>query len=123
MRAISDALGDRVRAYAFDDTECRAWYRRFADDVLDAVDARRYLPVYRMGDGEFTFALGPLDEVLPWHRLRPRQAARRALRWATGRAGEHRSGSPGYGWEVYSPAERRALVDTYAAQVAAVARD
>lgn len=122
MRAISDVLGDRVRAHAFDDTECRAWYRGFADDVLAAVDERRYLPVYRMGDGEYSFALGALEEVLPWRRLRPRQAARRALKWVTGRAGEHRSGSPGYGWEVYSPAERRTLVDLYAGHLAAIAR-
>lgn len=121
-RALSDVLEDPTRAYAFDDTDCRASYRRFADDVIAAVGARRYLPVYRMGDGEFSFALGALEEVLPWHRLRPRQAARRILKRLTGRAGEHRSGSPGYGWEVYSSAERRALVDRYATELAAIAR-
>lgn len=122
-RELSDALGWTVRVYAFGDEDCRGWYRRFADDVIAAVDERRYLPVYRMGDGEFSFALGALEEVLPWRRLRPRQMARRLLKRLTGRAGEHRSGSPGYGWEVYSPAERRALVDRYAAHLAGIARE
>jgi Fe2+ transport system protein FeoA len=121
-RELSDVLGWTVRVYAFGDEDCRAWYRRFADDVIAAVDERRYLPVYRMGDGEFSFALGSLEEVLPWRRLRPRQMARRLLKLLTGRSGEHRSGAPGYGWEVYSPAERRALVDRYAADLAAIAR-
>jgi hypothetical protein len=123
IRAISDVLADGVRAYAFDEADCRAWYRRFADDVLAAVEAHRFLPVYRMGDGEFSFALGAIEEVLPLHRLRPRQAARRVLNLLAGRRGGHRSGSPGYGWEAYSPAERRALQPRYAAQLASIARD
>lgn len=122
VREISDVLDDRVRAYAFGEMDCRGWYRRFAGDVFAAADAHRYLPVYRMGDGEFSFALGSVEEMLPLHRLRPRQAAKRAWKWATGRLGEHRSGLAGYGWEVYSPAERRALLDRYAADVAFVAR-
>lgn len=122
VREISDVLDDRVRVYAFEEMDCRGWYRRFADDVMAAADAHRYLPVYRMGDGEFSFALGAVEEMLPLHRLRPRQAAKRAWKWATGRLGEHRSGSAGYGWEVYSPAERRALLDRYTADLAFVAR-
>lgn len=122
VREISDLLGSRVRVYAFDEGDCRAWYRRFADDVVAAADEHRYLPLYRMGDGEFSFALGSAEEMLPLHRLRPRQVARRAWKWATGRRGEHRSGSPGYGWEVYTPAERRSLLDGYAADLAFIAR-
>jgi hypothetical protein len=122
VRWISDVLEDRVRAYAFDETDCRAWYRRFADDVAAAADEGRFLPVYRMGDGEFSFAMGPLEEVLPLRRLRPRQAARRAWNRLRGRRGGHRSGSAGYGWEVYSPRERRALLDEYVADLAAIAR-
>jgi hypothetical protein len=122
VRAISDVLEHRVRVYAFEEADCRAWYRRFADEVVAAADAHRYLPLYRMGDGEFSFALGAAEEMLPLRRLRPRQLARRAWKWATGRRGEHRSGSPGYGFEVYSPAERRALLDGYAADLAFIAR-
>lgn len=122
MREISDLLFPRVRVFAFEQADCRAWYRRFADDVFRALDESRYLPVYRMGDGEFAFALGPADEFLPLHRLGPRRALKRAWKWATGRLGEHRSGASGYGWEVYSPAERRALLERYAADLAFVAQ-
>ncbi len=122
MREISDALEDRVRVYAFRAEGCAAWYRRFADDVLAAADEHRYLPVYRMGDGEFSFALGSVEERLPLHRLRPRQLAKRLLKRVTGRSGEHRSGADGYGWEVYTPAERASLLEQYAADLALVAR-
>jgi hypothetical protein len=120
-RALSLAVGNTAPAYAFADEDCRDWYRRFVDDVLAAVDERRFLPVYRMGDGEFSFALGAPEERLPLRRLRSRQVARRALNLLRGRYGGHRSGSAGYGWEVYSPAERRGLLDAYAADVRFVA--
>lgn len=120
-REISVAAGATAPVYAFADEDCRAWYRRFADDVLSAVEARRFLPVYRMGDGEFSFALGSREEQVPIHRLRPRQAARRLRDLLTGRRGAHRSGSAGYGWEVYSRAERAALLDAYAADLRLVA--
>ncbi|HEX6913062.1 MAG TPA: hypothetical protein VF142_21815 [Longimicrobium sp.] len=122
VRELSDVLGIRARVYAFGDGDCREWYRRFADDVIAAADEHRYLPLYRMGDGEFSFALGAAEEMLPLHRLRPRQVAKRAWKWATGRRGEHRSGSPGYGWEVYTPAERRALLGQYGRDLAFIAR-
>jgi hypothetical protein len=120
-RELSLAVGNTQRAYAFREEDCRDGYRRFADDVLAAADERRFLPVYRMGDGEFSFALGTPAERLPLRRLRPRQVARRVLDVLTGRRGGHRSGSPGYGWEVYSPRERRALLERYAADLRFVA--
>jgi hypothetical protein len=122
MREISDLLADGVRAYAFQGEDGREWYRRFAGQVFAAVEAHRFFPVYRMADGEFSFAMGALEDVLPLRRLRPRQIARRMLNLVTGRRGGHRSGSPGYGWEVYSPAERRALQQKYVADLTAVAR-
>ena len=120
-RALSLAAGATAPVYAFGDEDCRAWYRRFADDVLSAAEERRFVPVYRMGDGEFSFALGPLEARLPLHRQRPRQIARRVRDLVAGRRGAHRSGSPGYGWEVYSRAERAALLDGYAADLRFVA--
>jgi hypothetical protein len=120
-RALALAVGNTDPVYAFAAEDCRDWYGRFAGDVLAAVDERRFLPVYRMGDGEFSFALGTPEERLPLRRLRPRQLARGVLNALTGRRGGHRSGSPGYGWEVYSPRERRVLLDTYAADLRLVA--
>ncbi|HYH81746.1 MAG TPA: hypothetical protein VEX86_18210 [Longimicrobium sp.] len=124
-RAITDALRQRVLAYAFREEDGRDWYQRFADDVVAAADERRFLPVYRMSDGEFAFAVGRLGNILPLHRLTARQLARRAQRWVTGRLHEHRStstGTPGYGAEAYSGAERIALLRPYAADVAEIAR-
>lgn len=121
-RELAEAVGNTEPVYAFAEEDCRDWYRRFADDVLAAVDERRFLPVYRMGDGEFSFALGAAEERLPLRRLRPRQLARRVLNALTGRRGGHRSGSPGYGWEVYSARERRALLHSYAADLRLVAK-
>ncbi|HYR08222.1 MAG TPA: hypothetical protein VEQ60_10655 [Longimicrobium sp.] len=120
-RALALAAGNAEEVYAFTREDCRDGYRRFAVDVLAAIEERRFLPVYRMGDGEFSFALGAPEERLPLRRLRPRQLARRVVNAVAGRRGGHRSGSPGYGWEVYSPAERRALLDAYAADLRFVA--
>jgi hypothetical protein len=122
-RELSRVLDDHARVYAFADGDCRAWHAGFADRVFRAMDERRYLPVYRMADGEFSFALGPREEFLPWHRLGARGAARRVLRWLRGRRGSHASGSPGYRVdEVYSAAERRTLLGRYAADLAFIAR-
>lgn len=120
-RALSAAVGNTERAYAFGPVDCRDWYARFAADVLAAADERRFLPVYRMADGEFSFAVGTHEDRLPLRRLRPRQLARRLLNTVTGRRGGHRSGPPGTGWEMYSPAERRVLLDAYAADLRFVA--
>ncbi|WP_420126725.1 hypothetical protein [Longimicrobium sp.] len=120
-RMLSLAVGNTGKVYAFAEEDCREWYRRFVDEVLAAVAERRYLPVYRMADGEYSFVLGPAEEQLPLRRLRPRQLARRVLNRVLGRRGGHRSGSHGYGWEVYTPRERRALLDAYAADLRLVA--
>ncbi|HEX6037527.1 hypothetical protein [Longimicrobium sp.] len=122
-RELSARLGDRTRVYAFRDEDCRDWYRRFAADVLRAVDEHRYLPVYRMADGEFSFALGPPEEFLPWRRLGPRRALKRVLATVTGRRGRHASGSPNYRVnETYSRDERQSLLRRYAADLAFIAR-
>ena len=121
-REISDLLGNRLRVHAFEAVDCPTWYRRFTDDVFRALDERRFFPVYRMADGEFSFALGSHEEFLPLRKAGPRLALKRAWKWVTGRHGQHMSGSPGYGWEVYTPAERRTLMDRYGADLAFVAQ-
>jgi len=42
--------------------DCADWYNEFIDKCIDAC-GKRYLPIYRMSDGEFLFVLGeqPLD--------------------------------------------------------------
>lgn len=39
--------------------DCRDWFDAFAARVIGAVEARRYLPVCRMSDGEFLLLFGP----------------------------------------------------------------
>jgi hypothetical protein len=117
LHQISKALGTGARAYMFEGTDTGSWYESFVDDVIAAADERRYLPVYRMGDGEYAFALGDSPEP----RL-IRRAARTVARIATGRLGQHRSGSPGYGWELYSAGQRSALLPKYIEDLRLIAR-
>lgn len=46
---------------------CAKWYNEFVDRLVAAC-GRQFLPVCRMSDGEFRFALGdqPLSKRLPW---------------------------------------------------------
>lgn len=103
----------KSRAYAFETVDAHAWYAEFTSRVFSAVDEHRFLPVYRMCDGEFIFALkGSPQDKLPWHRLPLRRLARRLIRRATGRTG-HRSGSHEYGFESYTAAQVREVDATF----------
>jgi hypothetical protein len=96
-------------AYYFEERDCRDWYRDMVSRIIESVEARRYLPVYRLGHGQFILALaGPngraLAERKGWYR--------NPIDWlliqllATKR--DFRSGSPEYGWEEYTRDERPA---------------
>ena len=43
-----------------------AWYQRFRDLVLGAASSRKWLPVYRLSDGEFTCMVGRRFTPMPW---------------------------------------------------------
>jgi len=101
-------------AYYFEPRDCRDWYRELLVRILDAVKSRTYLPVYRLGHGQFILALaGPsgrrLAERKGWYRnpidwlLIQLITARQAFR----------SGSPEYGWEEYSRSERPAAYESF----------
>jgi len=93
-------------AYAFEPMRGVVWYTEFVDRILRAQAERRFLPVYRMCDGEFIFALGghPEDK-LPWRRLSPGRLVKRVLRRLV-RGSGHRTGTNEYGYESYSARER-----------------
>jgi hypothetical protein len=87
------------------------WYNRFLEVVLTAAKRRRWLPVYRLSDGEFTcmvgrrFATGPLLTML---RARARHVYNSTKRLSP----FYSSGRPGYcesyyAWEL--PGVRRTL--------------
>lgn len=54
---INEVLG-HSRAYSFIDTDGLSWFEHFYKRLLISRDNKTYLPVYRMGDGEYTFLLG-----------------------------------------------------------------
>ena len=111
-----------ARVHAFGDHDCREWYDEFKRRVIAAVESHTYLPLYRMGDGEYAFALGfrPEDRELFW-RLSTKGKIKRIL----ARLGlrHHRSGSPEYGFETYSPRERQQLEERFVTAMRKVAQE
>ena len=109
-----------ARVHAFEDLDCRDWYDEFRRRIVSAVNEGRYLPLYRMGDGEYAFALGfrPEDRV-PFWSLGAKGKVKRIL----ARLGlrHHRSGSVEYGFETYTPKEHRELADRFVASMREVA--
>lgn len=93
-----------VTTLSFEDLDCRDWYREMVEQILKAIEDHQFLPVYRMGDGEYRFALGRRARK-PWHQMSLREIARTAWVHLTGKAGVHRSGSTHYGLEEYTREE------------------
>jgi hypothetical protein len=93
-----------TKVYAFAPMNCRDWYRSLVARIVDAIETRTYLPIYRMADGEYNFALGRSSlDFLPLRKLTARQIARRVLNGWNRRLRGHVSGSPEYGLETYPP--------------------
>jgi acetyltransferase-like isoleucine patch superfamily enzyme len=89
------------------------WYGEFRRRVFDAMNERQFLPIYRMGDGEYSMLVGPQDD--------PVQRVRRAVSRALGRQGAHKSGTPAYGFEEYTApelAQTKALLPKLLARIA-----
>lgn len=89
------------------------WFGAFADRVHEAIRTRRHLPIYRMGDGEYSMLVGPRRGLV----AEARHMAGRLLR---GRPA-HRSGDPVYGYEEYDAKELervRALLREHLTRIA-----
>jgi hypothetical protein len=111
----------KSRMYAFETVDAHGWYEEFTSRVFGALNEHRFLPIYRMCDGEFLFALkGSPEDKVPWHELPPRRLARRLLRRPAGRSG-HRSGSQEYGYESYSADQVQQVDATFVNSVRFVA--
>lgn len=99
------AYGGYLRAWSFRDIDGRAWFEDFRQDTLSAI-GNRYLPIYRMADGEYRFMFG---RRINWSRV---HLARELL--AVG-AEKLRIKNPDRwktSWgETYAPAETRQLRD------------
>lgn len=103
-------LGE-TRAYYFEPVDCRKWYRQIVDRIVQAVDDKSYLPLYRMGDGEFSFALEtPHEEIVPFWKLSWKEKLSLALKYLMGRSGDHRAGFSG---EYYNAHERKNVHDEF----------
>lgn len=51
------AYGGKLDAWSFFDIDGQQWFSQFRQTILDAI-GKKYLPVYRMADGEFRFLMG-----------------------------------------------------------------
>lgn len=118
-RAVPQGM---VRQHMFGTDDTRALYERFRTDVLRAV-GHHYLPVCRLSDGEFYFALGYRPPPAPpganaiIHYLRKQAGA-----WRVGRRPwRFKSGAPKYGWEEFAWREWRAMRREFASYLAKIA--
>lgn len=110
--------GDRTLALR--DWHCEDWFNLFVDRLVEACGSRNYLPVCRMSDGEYLFALGeqPPDVRLPLiarthEHIRSWGRRLRSFRAAT---------RPGVSSGSYSQCEVMAARTRYADLVAEISR-
>jgi hypothetical protein len=98
-----------VIQYALSDRPTGPWYREFVARILSAV-GREYLPVFRFGDGECVFSVGYRFAPTPPGRSAVIHYAKTFLSaYVKHRLHRNfRSGSAGYGYELYN---YRELVD------------
>lgn len=70
---INSSLGFK-KVYNFNDIEGVDWFLSFFNQIMQAKKDRKYLPIYRMGDGEYNFLLGRhIYEIVPFYRLSIKQ--------------------------------------------------
>jgi hypothetical protein len=105
---INEFLG-WSHAYSFYDIDGIDWYLEFVERIFQARDNSIFLPVYRMGDGEYTFLLQRgIFELLPFFELDFRQKLRRIFYF-----GGHKSGTKKDGFEIYTKFEKEILHKDY----------
>lgn len=90
------------KVFYFDHIDSRDWYRQLCKEVVRALDSKKYYPIYRMGDGEYSFALGSYIDFASVRLLTGKQTIRRVARILTLQRHSHRSGYKDVGFEFYS---------------------
>jgi hypothetical protein len=101
---VSCALGFNL-AYGFEEINGIDWYTSFRNKIFEARDQKKFLPLYRMGDGEYNFLLGKkIYELLPFHKLTSKQKLLK-IRQLFLSGGDHKSGTSTDGLESYSKEE------------------
>lgn len=97
------AYGGFLRAWSFRDVDGRQWFEEFRQKALAAVGCR-FLPVYRMADGEYRFLMG---RTYNWAR-RPSLTEFAAVTAEKLRLKDPDNWKTSWG-ETYTPAETRRL--------------
>lgn len=101
------------KAYSFIDIDGISWYQSFFNHLIEARDQKKYLPVYRMGDGEYNFLLGRnIFEIIPFSKLSFRQKLTKLKMLLTRKRG-HKSGAKQDIKESYTPDEYYQLYSKY----------
>lgn len=101
-------------AFAFEMIDCRDWYHEMVSRILNSIQMKHYVPIYRMGDGEYSFALGARPQnKRPLWKTSPRYILERLKSQFHGRVDYHKSGSVEYGFEEYTDIERQRILDHF----------
>ncbi len=93
------------------------WYQSLIDRLVGAI-GKQYLPLCRMGDGEFMFCVGhqPPDLRLPWLTRMKARLRLRYDRWRLG--GNFMAHTPGhYHSGEYTPDEQNGVLKQYGMQI------
>lgn len=110
---INEALGWSL-AYAFDNIDGITWYNQFVDQLFEAKANKRYFPIYRMGDGEFSFLLQKnIYDIIPFRKLNWKQKILRVRRRLKKQPMGHISGLNRDGVEQYTQEEVRNLYTSF----------
>jgi len=114
-----DTLGPPGLSLSFHNKSCTEWHQEFVARIAGNLGTGQHLPVYRMSDGEYRFALRSSDV----HPSSLESFARLLYLRARGLRGAHRSGSPEYGFETYSPDEVKVARETFLQALKAHSRE
>lgn len=103
-----------LNAWSGEDVDGRVWFDRFANQCLCSI-GNRFLPVYRMADGEFSFLVGRNKYNFRGSAFRYYLAVMKSLLFSGGNFGTI--------WgESYTLRERMSLRNTLIAQIAEISR-
>ena len=101
---ISEILGANL-AYYYEGISCELWYSNFIKTVTYALQHKKYLPIYRMGDGEYNFLLGKDSlDLTDYAKLNKKEKIRKFVRKIS-KTTVHKSGVLKDGIEKYSKEE------------------
>lgn len=114
-KKINDVLYPNDRAFSLKNISGLEWYKQFEQIVINSLIKKKYLPIYRMGDGEYSFYLGKsyINILPPWKLTWKQNLYKFKNLFNT----KHTSGSITDGLEEYSKTEKNILRALYFKQI------